>query len=92
MRPGKISDSVLKRSVLKQIRFRRQEVLSGAGIGEDCAIFAPSRLCASAVSQALVEEGADILVDAPTIWLRQEPGLWLCCSLCCCRRRRRKRF
>ena len=60
MRPGKISDSVLKRSVLKQIRFRRQEVLSGAGIGEDCAIFAPSRLCASAVSQALVEEGADM--------------------------------
>ncbi|MCX4271668.1 MAG: AIR synthase-related protein [Acetatifactor sp.] len=60
MRPGKISDSVLKRSVLKQIRFRRQEVLSGAGLGEDCAIFAPSGLCASAVSQAPVEEGADM--------------------------------
>lgn len=38
MRLGKISDSVLKRSVLKQIRTKRQEVLSGAGIGEDCAV------------------------------------------------------
>lgn len=60
MRPGKISDSVLKRSVLKQIRFKRQEVLSGAGIGEDCAIFAPSGLCVSAVAQTATAEGADM--------------------------------
>ncbi len=60
MRLGKISDSVLKRSVLKQIRTKRQEVLSGAGIGEDCAIFAPSSGLASAVSQAAVPEEADM--------------------------------
>lgn len=60
MRPGKISDSVLKRSVLQQIRFKRQEVLSGAGIGEDCAIFEPSGLCVSAVAQAAAAEGADM--------------------------------
>jgi len=60
MRPGKISDSVLKRSVLKQIRTKRQEVLNGAGIGEDCAIFAPSGGLASAVSQAAVPEEADM--------------------------------
>ena len=65
MRLGKISDSVLKRSVLKQIRTKRQEVLNGAGIGEDCAIFAPSAGLASAVSQAAVpgeEDMARVLV------------------------------
>ncbi len=29
----------MKRSVLKQIKTKREEVLSGAGVGEDCAIF-----------------------------------------------------
>ena len=38
MKIGKISESVLKRSVLKQVHNRRDEVLIGAGIGEDCAI------------------------------------------------------
>lgn len=61
MRLGKISDSVLKRSVLKQIRTKRQEVLSGAGIGEDCAIFAPSDGSACTVSQAAVLEEADMV-------------------------------
>lgn len=35
---GKISENVLKRSVLKQIKTKRDEILIGAGIGEDCAI------------------------------------------------------
>lgn len=61
MRPGKISDSVLKRSVLKQIRTRTQEVINGAGIGEDCAIFAPSRGYASAVSQEAVPREEDLI-------------------------------
>lgn len=60
MRSGKVSDSVLKRSILKQIRTRRQEVLCGAGIGEDCAIFAPSGVFASAVSEAVVLQAADM--------------------------------
>ncbi len=38
MRLGKISENVLKRSVLKKIQTHRKEVISGAGIGEDCAI------------------------------------------------------
>lgn len=37
MRTGKISESVLKRSVLRQIKNNRKEVIKGAGIGEDCA-------------------------------------------------------
>ena len=39
MRPGKLSESVLKRSVLKQIKTKRDEVIRGAGVGEDCAFF-----------------------------------------------------
>ncbi len=40
MRIGKISESVLKRSVLRQIKWKRDEILVGAGLGEDCAILA----------------------------------------------------
>ncbi len=40
MKPGKISESILKRSVLMQIHNKREEVKNGAGIGADCAIFA----------------------------------------------------
>lgn len=39
MRPGKFSESVLKRSVLKQIKTKREEVNQGAEVGEDCAFF-----------------------------------------------------
>ncbi len=60
MRIGKISDSVLKRSILSQIKTKRPEVLSGAGIGEDCAIFAASDACACTVSQAPVPRGEDM--------------------------------
>lgn len=39
MKLGKVSEVCLKRSVLRQIKTRREEVVSGAGVGEDCAIF-----------------------------------------------------
>lgn len=42
MKIGKISENVLKRSVLRQIHTKREEVICGAGLGEDCAIFALS--------------------------------------------------
>lgn len=38
MKIGKIPESILKRSVLKQINHRREEVLVGPAIGEDCSI------------------------------------------------------
>lgn len=38
MKTGKISDSVLKRSVLREIKNHREEVSKGAGVGEDCAL------------------------------------------------------
>lgn len=55
MRPGKFSESVLKRSVLKQIKAKRDEVIRGAEVGEDCAFFSFEE-----------EEGA-LLTTAPMI-------------------------
>ncbi len=40
MNIGKVSEAVLKRSVLNQINHRRDEVLVGPAIGEDCSILA----------------------------------------------------
>ena len=37
MKIGKVSESVLKRSIIKQIKTKREEVVLGAGVGEDCA-------------------------------------------------------
>lgn len=42
MKIGKVPESVLKRSILRQIHTKREEVLIGAGIGEDCAILSLS--------------------------------------------------
>ncbi len=66
MKIGKVSESVLKRSVLKQIKTKRSEILSGAAVGADCAIFSPeNKLCfASCVQEAAVALEADIEVDA----------------------------
>lgn len=38
MNTGKVSENVLKRSILKKIDVRRKEVLTGAKVGEDCAV------------------------------------------------------
>jgi hydrogenase maturation factor len=38
MKIGKIPETILKRSVLKQIKHRREEVLVGPAIGEDCSV------------------------------------------------------
>lgn len=40
MKVGKVPEAVLKRSVLKQIRTNRPEVLLGVSVGEDCAAVA----------------------------------------------------
>ena len=37
MEIGKVPEAVLKRAVFRQIHTRREEVLVGAGVGEDCA-------------------------------------------------------
>lgn len=40
MKIGKVSENVLKRSVMKQLHYKRDEVVLGPGIGEDCAALA----------------------------------------------------
>lgn len=40
MKVGKISETVLKRSILNQIKHRRNEVLLGPAVGEDCSAIA----------------------------------------------------
>ncbi|MGN0343188.1 MAG: AIR synthase family protein [Roseburia sp.] len=37
MKVGKVPESVLKRSVIRQLHTKREEVIMGAGVGEDCA-------------------------------------------------------
>lgn len=40
MKIGKLPEQVLVRSVLKQVKHRREEVLMGPGVGQDCALLA----------------------------------------------------
>lgn len=40
MKVGKVPENVLKRSVMKQLHYTREEVLLGPGVGEDCAAVA----------------------------------------------------
>lgn len=39
MKIGKVPENVLKRSVLRQIQTKREEIATGAGVGVDCACF-----------------------------------------------------
>ena len=62
MRPGKLSDSILKRTVLKQIKTKREEVLCGAGVGEDCAIFScAGQNLVSCVTEYVVDDRQDMI-------------------------------
>ncbi len=38
MKIGKVEENVLKRSVFKQFQVKREEVLIGPAIGEDCTV------------------------------------------------------
>ena len=62
MRVGKLSVNALKRSVLRQLNTTREEVMNGAGVGEDCAIFAFSddAMTVSCMQEAAVAVMADI--------------------------------
>lgn len=42
MEIGKVPENVLKRSVFKKLTVKRSEVLVHAGVGEDCAVLAPT--------------------------------------------------
>lgn len=42
MEIGKVPENILKRSVFRKLTVKRPEVLIHAGVGEDCAVLAPS--------------------------------------------------
>ncbi|PKM49529.1 MAG: hydrogenase maturation factor [Firmicutes bacterium HGW-Firmicutes-7] len=48
MKTGKVPETILKRAVFKQLKVKRQEILIGPSIGEDCSIgqFGPDELFA----------------------------------------------
>lgn len=61
MKVGKISESVLKRSVLKQMKCINDNMENGAGVGSDCAIFSyKSGRIASSVATFFLQEAEDI--------------------------------
>lgn len=62
MKLGKVSEVCLKRSILRQIKTKREEVISGAGIGEDCAIFSSPE---GGFSAFCVQEAA-VAAEEPT--------------------------
>lgn len=73
MKTGKLSESVLKRSVLGKIKKRRAEVIKGAGIGEDCAFLTLEK------SRRPEEEAAsvDIAVSMETVVLPVKNAAYL---------------
>ncbi len=52
MKLGKVSETILRRSVLKEIHNEREEIIVGAGVGKDCAIFTlkEDEVCVSATN------------------------------------------
>ncbi len=59
MKIGKISESVLKRSVLKNITAKSSEMENGAGVGSDCAIFSFAGGSFSQATQTFALSSAD---------------------------------
>lgn len=64
MKIGKVSESVLKRSILRQLHTERDEIVNGAGVGEDCAIFALSDAenMVSSVQEAQIADQRDATI------------------------------
>lgn len=61
MKVGKISESVLKRSVLKQIKCINDNMKNGAGVGSDCAIFSVEKgFAASSVATFFLQEAGNV--------------------------------
>lgn len=63
MDTGKIQESVLKRSVLRQLKTKRKEILQGAGLGEDCAVLA-------------FPPGEELLISSPAVKTGRDAALY----------------
>lgn len=62
MKVGKVPENVLKRSVFKQLHTKREEVILGAGVGEDCA------------AMQLMEDEAFVISTDPITGTAQDIG------------------
>jgi len=62
MNDGKVSENILKLSILNQLHTKNEEVICGAGIGTDCALFSLSddKILAACAAEAAVAIQADI--------------------------------
>lgn len=78
MKSGKVPENVLKRSVFKQIQTKRKEIVSGAGIGEDCAIFSfggeVMMTCMQVAAVKVKEPGLPEKQKANEPVLQEKPG------------------
>lgn len=72
MKTGKLPENVLKRSVLRQIRKKRKEVLNGAGVGADCAIFSPA---GEKIPAVCMQEGVVVTGESQSIQGKALDGL-----------------
>lgn len=68
MRSGKISESMLKRSVLKEIHAENENVITGAGIGVDAAVIKSSGDMVTATTTVTLGEGFWGEVGIVRVW------------------------
>lgn len=67
MKQGKLTENLLQRSVLREIGIYREELIKGAGIGEDCAFFSwkkPSLAIATETIALPVQDLARLVITA----------------------------
>ena len=88
MNIGKLPENQLKRSVLRQLKTKRDEIMQGAGVGTDCAFFNLPEdkgmlVCMQEAVVATQEyPAADAipvpqLLQRPTIWPREAEPRWV---------------
>lgn len=85
MKTGKLPENILKRSVLRQIRYQRNEIIKGAGVGEDCAFLALKSEEAAISIETItlpVREAAYLAVSAAANNLAAAGACPLAVSLC----------
>ena len=87
MKSGKISESVLQRSVLRQIKTKNKNIINGAAVGADCAIFdtAEDDRLVSCMQEAVIIVSEDELLTDPYGAMTMEQLLTKCANNLVCK-------